>query len=356
MLTHRNVLDLLEFQAPGAEVVSLYLNGAAADLAREFKTLLKEAQTKEPHLKDLAEDIARFSAFAAEAGRFAGFAAFSCTSRGFWQACPLPETVKSVLRVGRSPFLAPLVNILDQRRRFGVALIDKQRERFLEVHLGQVCEPAEPPGLDTPDTPEHARLKAFADRLMALVRTRGIERVILGAPAELEAPLLSHLHTQIQDNLIVDARLNPSLSPQEVLARVTDGETQSRIVRESVLVYRLLDAVRAGGMGVVGLQETLNALQRGQVRMLLVRQDLVKLGRACARCGSLGLAGRNCLACGATTEPVFNLVGEITQAALERGCEVVRLFHDRRLDAFGGIGAELRFGSEKAAARSMPPI
>ncbi len=360
MLSNKDVLELLDFQAPEASVVSLYLDGGAPDPARELKTLVKEAQTKEPRLQDLEKDVARLAAFAAEAPKAAGLAAFSCAARGFWRACPLPETVKSVLRVGRAPFLAPLVNLLDQRRRFGVALIDGKSARFMEVHLGQVCEPPEPPAFETParagGETEHARLKDFADRLMALVRARGLERVILGAPPELETTLLSHLHTQIQDNLIVDARLNPSLSPQEVLARVTDGETQSRIVRESVLVYRLLDAVRDGGTGVVGLQETLNALQRGQVRMLLVREGLAKLGRACSRCGSLGLAGKKCLACGGPTEPVFNLVSEIAQAALERGCEVVRLFHDRRLDALGGIGAELRFRVGRRAPRAITAI
>jgi hypothetical protein len=51
------------------------------------------------------------------------------------------------------------------------------------------------------------------------------------------------------------------------------------------------------------------------------------------------------------TEPVFNLVAEMAQLALDQSCEVFFLSHDARLDVHGGVGAELR---PRVAAASTP--
>lgn len=357
MLSATDIYALLNFQGTSPAVVTLYLDLSPGRAhLREYKALAKEALRDDPLLQGLEADLARLEAFLAELapGDDRGLAVFSSQRLGLWQTAGLPQTVKSALRVGVRPFLNPLVNLLDQYHRYGVLLLDEDRARLLEVFLGRCSELEEPPLAAVKQT-RHVRLKEAADRLMTFVRARGIERVILGAPPELEAPFLNHLHGFIQDNLIIDTQMGPDMPAQAAAKRVVDGEMQSRIVRESVLVYRLLDAVRQDGMGVVGLQETLNALQRGQVRMLLLRQGLARIGRACTRCRALALSGRKCVFCGALTEGVFDVVSELAQAALEQNCEVFRILHDRRLDALGGVGAELRFQNRASPAGIAAP-
>lgn len=357
MLSANDIHALLNLRASSPSVVSVYLElSPGRDHQREFKNVVKEASQNNPLLQGLDPDLARLNAFvdALAPGSDRGLALFSAQRHGFWQAVGLPQTVKSVLRVDAQPFLNPLVNILDQYHRYGVLLLDEERSRLLEVFLGRAVELEEPP-LALPKQTRHVRLKSVADRLMAFVRSRGVERVILAAPPELEAPFISHLHGFIQDNLIVDSQMAPGMPVKAAVERVVNGETQSRIVRESVLVYRLLDAVRADGMGVVGLQETLNALHRGQVRMLLLREGLARIGRVCSRCRALALSGRKCVFCGALTEGVFDVIQELAQAALEQNCEVIRILHDRRLDAFGGLGAELRFQNRPAETAAPAP-
>ena len=258
----------------------------------------------------------------------------------------LPQPVKTGLRAGRRPWLEPLESMIEAHQRYGVLLLDASAARFYEVFLDQIeelkPEPAAPP---LTQDPTHRRLASLARQLTDLVRARGLERVILSAPPELETALIGHLPSAAQDNLIVDSRLSPGMEPSEILKVVALGQSQSRAVRESVMVHRLFDGVRAGGGAVAGLAETLGALRRGEIRLLLVREGLVRMGRRCPHCLALSLSGKKCHYCWLETEPVFDMIAELVEQALDQGCEVLRVAHDRGLDAHGGIGAELRFKS-----------
>lgn len=357
MLSSKDIGVLLNFKAPAAQVVSLYLElGPDRDASRDLESFLGEVFQKSPELQGLEENIAPIRSFVKtfHRGHEGGLAFFSAPHHGLWQAIPLPQRVKTLIRLGERPFLKPLVNILDQHHRYGVVLLGPSQARFIEVYLHQ-GEEAPSPSLSQ-EEPLQARLKSLAAQLMAFARARGIERVVLGAEEALGTPFLNHLHSFIQNNLILDSQMGPKTPLESVIEKITEGEKQSRIVLESVLVHRLLDSVRRAGMAVVGLQNTLDALQKGQIRLLILKDSLSKLGRRCPACRAMSLAGRKCSACGAATESVFDLVQEIAQEALEQDCEVFRIYHDRGLDAFGGIGAELRFQSEPSRPRIAPAV
>lgn len=351
MISTSELHGLFSLHAENRSVVSLYLElSDSQSCGKDFKALLQKRSEREPALKALPQDVEKLTRFVGSEFiplRYRGLAVFSCAAMGFWLACPLPETVKSTIRLGDRPYIAPLVNILEQYRRYGVALIDGQRAKFFEAYLGEIAECAEKIEEIFPEKPPLAgrerHLRDIANHLMGLSRRRGFNRIVLAVPHDLESAAINHMHSFIQNKLIIDSQMTPDTPTPTVLQNIMTGEMQSRKVRESVLVHRLFDAVKMGGMGVVGLFETLGAVERGQVRMLLVRDGLAKMGRACLACGHLMLSGKRCHACYQLTEPVFNLIAEIVELALDQQCEVIRIFHDARLDHVGGIGAELKF-------------
>jgi len=351
MVSAREVQELLRFKAE-TPCLSLYLEMDGQDNWRRQATgLIREAAAKDP-LKDLRPDLERVEGFLQDfkpGGRRA-LAVFSCLREGLWQAFPLPLTAVTSLRLGALD-LAPLANILDQHQRYGIALVSAGKARLLEAYLGEIEEPALAPGWTAAPRgrlaadPLHGRLRALAGEMLSWARLRSLDRLILGAPPDLESLLVSHLHTRLQDNLITSPELHAGMSQAEVLASVLVGERESRKVRESVLVHRLFDAVKSGGMGVLGLPETLRALNLGRARMLLVREGLSKMGRVCP-CGALATSGKRCAYCWLETAPAFNVIGEMIRSALDQGCEVFQVQHNTRLDAFGGVGAELSFKEE----------
>ncbi len=345
MISAKDMLALQNFQAGGLKILSCYLPfDSPAECGRAFKALIKETTANDPGLKkSCPDDLARLEEFVLkkfEPAGHRGLAVFSADAAKLWQAAALPLPTKASLTAAELPSLAPLLNIMDQHHRYGVVLIDDSRARFLEYHLGEIIEHPGDEGASSADP--HKRFARAADRLMDLARGRGFNRILAGVAADLEAQFVNHLHAFLQDNLIVDGSLGPQTPNQEVRDRIAGNEREFRKVRESVLVIRMLDALKTGWVAS-GLEAAVLAVEEGRARRLLVRDGLAKMGRVCAACGRPHLAGKKCLACGKALEPVLNVVLEIQQRALERGCEVFPVLYEGRLDIVGGIAAELRF-------------
>lgn len=342
MITQKHLQELLSFKTPGPSVLSLYLE--AGDQT-PFATLQRQARAlaKSDPAIEASEDLKRVERYLAEEfepGRFRGLAIFSAKRFGLWRVCSLPEPVRNKLVIDSKPALAPLLSQTDQHHRFGVVLAGPTRARFLEVFMGRVRD-YDSMTLPAAAEPGHDFLKSITDSLEALSRNQGFQRVVLGTSPELSLPLVNHLHTHLQQNLILDPDLDPESPADSVLERISACEAEARKVRESVLVHRLLDAAQAGKRAALGLERVLGALRQGRVKLLLARDGFAKMGRSCPGCGRLSLDDPKCLDCRRPTEAVFNIVSEMIDRALEAGCEVFRLRNDSPLDNVGRIGAEL---------------
>ena len=354
MLSAANFSELLKLHAPVSGIVSLYLPvDQRRTHVRAFSNLLRMCPLEDPKFTEVSEDLKRLDEFVGlgfEPELWRGLAVFSCKRLGLWQVCPLPEPVKPVLRMADKPYLAPLLSIVDQHQRFGVVLAGERRTRFLEVFMGQVKEHEEL-ALDLHGMGP-AQGRAVAERLDSLARNREFSRIVLGGPSSAADRLAAHLRTELQQSLILDESLAPETPAAAVLERISSCESEARKVRESVLAHRLLDLAESGGPAVLGLERSLQALRRGQVRLLLARDGFAKMGHLCPRCGDLSVAFPRCPACNGATETVFNVVEEMIERAFDAHCEVVRLLFPSPLDNLGHIGAEL---SEAAAAPQAAP-
>ncbi len=342
MITQKHLQELLSFKTPSPSVVTVYLETESERAFAGYQRQLRALTRREPSLAE-NEDVRRIERYLAEEfepGIFRGVAIFSAKRFGLWRACPLLEPVRDKLVVDCKPALAPLLAQTDQHHRFGVLLAGPERARFLEVFLGEVREYD---GMVLPAAGEegHRYVKTITDSLDALSRNQAFQRVVIGVCPSLALPLVNHLHTQLQQNLILDAELEPDATAAAVLSRITACEDEARKVRESVLVHRLLDAASTTKLAALGLDRTLAALREGRLRLLLARDGFAKMGRACPSCGRLSLDEPKCLDCRHATEAVFNLVAEMIDRAIASGCEVFRLRHDSPLDNLGKIGAEL---------------
>lgn len=358
MLSSSEFNALLNLHAPVSGIVSLYLPvDQRGGHVRAFSNLLRLCPLEEPRFAEVSDDLKRLDGFVGlgfEPGYWRGLAVFSCKRLGLWQIIPLPEPVKAVLRLADKPYLEPLLSIVDQHQRFGLVLAGERQVRFLEVFMGQIREYAES-SMDLRGWGP-AQGRAAAERLDGLARDQGFGRIVLGAPPALSSRLAGYLRTELQQNLILDDSLGVETPAAQALERIRSCESEARKVRESVLAHRLIDLAGSGGPAVLGLERTLGALRRGQVRLLLVRDGFAKIGHLCPRCDELFTAFPRCPACNGAAETVFNVVEEMIRRALDAHCEVVRLLHPSPLDNLGHIGAELSGDAPPApqGAKSQP--
>lgn len=103
-----------------------------------------------------------------------------------------------------------------------------------------------------------------------------------------------------------------------------------------------LEALLPSGGAVAGLAATIDALNLGRARKLLVLQGLDERGWRCDACDRLGAppVPPACTSCGASVSEVA-LVEELEVAAMRSGAEIDTVLASPKLAAMGGIGAIL---------------
>src|SRR3954465_10243445 len=69
-------------------------------------------------------------------------AVFACRAEGIWQEFDLPARLRRTQLMVNSPFpLAPLAVLMDGNdRRCRIALLDRERARFFDLHQGEISE------------------------------------------------------------------------------------------------------------------------------------------------------------------------------------------------------------------------
>ncbi|MBI4060159.1 MAG: hypothetical protein HY403_01885 [Elusimicrobia bacterium] len=339
---------LAAFRSPEADAVTLHLAVDAGGLyPSTFHQLAADAR-RDPRMKLLGRDLERIETFVNSEfvpGPHRLAAVYSCAKRGLFEAFVLPQPFKSALSAGEKLDLRPLAALEGQYHRFVAILLGPRKARFIELYMGQAVE------LDLMEGAfdQMDGLGAVASRAATLARERRYDRLILGAPAALEAALVSILDPVLLKDLIHEPVLGPERPVDAVLERVLHNERQARMVRESVLVHRLLDDVRQGG-AVIGLDAVAAAIQQGCAARVLVRDGYAKIGRACPKCGHLSVANRSCPWCFCATDSVLDLVSELGDKALAAGCELYRIMHDASFDGVCRIGAELKVPIKTPAA------
>jgi peptide subunit release factor 1 (eRF1) len=198
--------------------------------------------------------------------------------------------VRETVAWSQSPALEPLVEMLDEHERYGVALVDKGRARLFVAHLGEIEEVqdlfADDVGhIRTTGTDyrwseasfhrrvdQHVRRHAqeVAQALAKLDQERGFDRVLLLGGFETRDQVAADLSKRLQRKLAGSVALSILASPREVLETVAEVHAEVERSEELELVSRMMTAAAKNGQAVAGLQPTVQALSQGRIRELVL--------------------------------------------------------------------------------------
>ena len=305
--TLRQQLDeLAAFRSNGFPFTSLYLNTQADQHGRDNfapfvrKELNRRVNSFRPDSEERASfehDVARIWNYLDNDLRRSanGLAIFASSGAGgYFNAMQFDAPIqKNEVHVSDSPHLYPLAHLIESYPRYVALVADTDIARLFVFELGRTKRTKELDNTGHSLTPDGVRTrlryrrrlekynllhaKEVASMLDRVVREEGAEYVVL-AGDDLIIPLLrKELSGHVSDKIIDVLRLDIRTPEHEILKATMAALRDDNIQTDAQNVIELLDKNSAGGLAVVGVGKTLNALERGQVDELLISVPLEEI-------------------------------------------------------------------------------
>ena len=339
----REQLDRLAAIEPSeGEIISLYLdmrpdqNGQRSHIETFLRNRVDELARTGRGREGFDKATERISQYIAEqAPKSArGLAIFTSTTGDLFEAIPIDVPIEHPsMHVDAVPHLYPLARVNDQYPRYAALLVDTNSADLYVFALGSKRRRESVQNEKTRRTSmggwSQARyqrrannfhkqhMKEVVELLDKVVSEEHLNHIVIAcdevAKPFLMAQLPKHLADKVIDVVSVDVK---SMPEHELLRETMDALRQADARTDAEQVQRMLDAWRAGGLAVTGVQATMRALDMRQVEELVIaaRPDQVK--------GS---------------------ADELVTKAQQNSARIRFVEDDTLLADVGGVGALLRF-------------
>lgn len=373
MLDRNELKEISSFTGKDGYFVSLYLNvdplyNKKGDYITHFKNMIKDGieKTDKTVYKRIKEDIEKIEHYVLANKRMfkKGLCLISSSENDFWREYHINVPLRNALIIDRTPFVKPLMDVLDNYQRYAVLLVDKESARIFVIHLGEIVEYGEVHSADVPgkhkkggwfalsqnhyerhiDYHVGLHLKDVIERFESFLSGQYIGRVIIGGSDEAVAMVKGMLPKGIIERIINNVRIEMFARPDEVLKKVQPIVYEYERRKEEEEIDDLINRSLKNENAVTGLDNVLNALQEQKVMKLFVLRDFNPSGFSCASCSYLSSQKINpCPYCGGEMNEERYIVDSACERAIQQGALIEVVDENKRLSESGGIGAFLRY-------------
>jgi hypothetical protein len=378
MISYDDIRQLQQYQSgPDSFILSLYINidqSNAANLNRGFETSLENvfrqiADTQAPgenHKQKLEAECRRVLNFLKDytpKGR--GLVIFSDSSQDFWWQRDLQAEMPTEGRWSPNPWVRPLLEVLEDHDQFGVVLIDKQRARILTVDATGMEQQAEiqsavpnkhaTTGTDhimsqmqmQRDHEQHVQwhVKRVVDELASIIDRKKLTRIVIGGPVEAISAFTAELPKRFQQMIIGTISVPLDSNYERLSNELRAIQEKAEHEDEVKIVESMITAAMKHDRAVLGIADTLLAIQEQRVYRLVVARDYRIAGKECDSCHVILADGLDkCSFCGGDLEPAPDLINRASRRVLDQAGKVQMVSGEAADKMAGiGIGAILRF-------------
>mgnify|MGYP001107180826 CR=1 FL=1 len=375
-------LDTSIRRVPGRDYLVFFRNST-----RAVRTEL--AANESEHVKDFDLAVERVEEFLQHrfTPRHPGLALYISIDPEYFLAVPLPGRPVRDVAWSQQTVLTPLVEMMDEYEHVAVALVDKRSARLFMTYLGAIelyesfesdftgkYAPGDFPrrtrstgirgGRGTPgkagmiawsgmaQTRQRRRheefalqhLRVVAQALMRMMHEQPFDRLFLAGTEEAVDMLRNNLPQPLKARFAESLPLPITASESEVLAEALEASQRRERESEVETVKRLVERAGAGG-AVLGLEETLPAVNDGRVDTLVMNSNLAGAISICGNCGRLTTSNSVCPSCGSEIEKVPDLREQLVLDVLDQSgrIEIIEGPAADLLDRHDGLGAFVRY-------------
>lgn len=376
MIDRDIVKQLAGREAADGLILSVFLSTSSLDdwrqtvptfLNSEFRRLIREGSFSRGQIRSLEAGLQRLTDLLQYETDLSteGLAVFAEKEDGFFESWQLPVRLKNRMVAEPAPYIRPLIHAVSLLEPFVVArisrdestltVVDEWRVSMGESFSGPYLKSTDRETGDVPVKEYYAaarqeslveqHYKDVAAALEKLLKKKSMARVVLAGQHEILNNFRKVLSPDVKARVAAAVSWSPSLSEAQLAARAREALTGARREEKVALTQRIGEALGARGLGIAGLDETFVALQRGQVRTLVVDRAYRPNGWRCPGCGHAGASSVEiCPVCGAQVSFCVDVAGEAMRRAILQGTYVEVGEDIPLLTELGGIAGLLRYG------------
>jgi peptide chain release factor subunit 1 len=361
MVAAVDVRQLVEFESPHHPVLSLYLNvDPQTRTVEQYRIALRNLLATAPNAAP--EDIKRVQSFVetgyTRQGR--GLAIFSCSAEHFWWAQSFQVPVEDSVFVSYRAYIRQLARLIDTYESYGVIHVDQEGARLYLFHMGnlQAVE-----GYLGEEIKLHKaggwaaqryqrreagqarqNLQDAAELAEAFYRQTKTRRLILAGTEKNLATFKALLSHRLRSMIVGQISAQANATPVDLQDKAVEIAQKAEAQENETLIETLVAEANRGGNAVLGLTETLTAVQSGRAEHVVVLNDYVQPAYRFVDSGHilLDLNEESELQSG-RVQPLPDAVESAIRRALVQEIPVTILDYHDGLAAYGKIGALTRY-------------
>ena len=299
---------------------------------------------------------------------------FASARNNLWREFDLPGKFGVRVDAGQSFTVAPLITQQDSQQRTAILLADRDHIRVLLLAASQIterddifahtAEKIRTTGARksshierSKEQPVHKQFGSIGSQLLRSHQRGGFEALLVGCRddlwPEIEAALPSDLTRILLGRFHVDPGAASLREVQEKAEKIIARRDRKEL-RD--LAARAMNEAAADRLGAMGLADVVQALEKNEVRVLLLpdpRARFIQAAWLCSRCGHLDLDRREkCELCGAQMRRFPRADEALVRKALATGAEIRSLRHTSAHPE-DEVGAWLRFRAERNVPQAL---
>jgi peptide chain release factor subunit 1 len=365
MFSEKDLRELVDYQAQQS-MLTIYLNtdptmGNADSYRLRLRNMLKTVE--------LADDVKKVEDFFDTEYDWSGrsVAIYSDQLNKFFREFSLAVPVPDLVHIGLRPNVRPLAGLLDSYGGYSVVLMDKQGARMFYFHLGELVEQEGVLGASVRQVKKggsgvtgmrggiasqtrsmeevvERNMREIIDFSTKFFEEKHIRRILLSGTDDNIALYRNYLPKMWQSLIVGTFPASMAATHQEILTKALEIGHKAEKDRENHLVERLITQASKQASAIIGLEDTLKAVNEGRVQSLIIPQGLQISGFRCPQCNTItSLSEIICKQCNSETIQISDVVATAVSLTLKNGGDVEIVHVHPEFEQAGNIGAFLRY-------------
>jgi peptide chain release factor subunit 1 len=298
-------------------------------------------------------------------------AIFSCSGRELFELVWLPRAIRDRIMVDETPWIRPMIAILDEHDRCCTAVVDKESAQVWELYLGELRDAgridaaalrkhAHPSlrGLSKRRAPDKAEelarqhLRDLGAALDRLFREDSYDVVAVGGHEHELSVFLELVPRSLREHVVGTFSIDPRTATAATIRKDAEAILERHKLDEQArAVGEVLHSAGAHGLAAVGLEPCLWAGSVAAVGELFVQDGATAPGVVCDASSWFATSADVCPLCGERTRRTPDVIDELVEAVIDEGGAIHHVRADTELRE-QLTAARLRFALPPPAAAS----